>query len=185
LAFSAIDNQDKVGALLFSDRPELFIPPKKGLQHSLRILRELLQVQPNNRGTDLAGALHYVRNVMRQHSVCFVLSDFLATGYESPLRVLAKRHDCVGIHVWDVRETVLPDVGLLQVLDAETGQSSWQDTTDPDFRRSYARHFAANLQEARRIFHQAGADFLSISTQEPYATALLHFFERRSRILSH
>ena len=185
LAFSAIDNQDKVGALLFSDRPELFIPPKKGLQHTLRILRELLHVKPNNRGTDLAGAMHYVRNVLRQHSVCFVLSDFLAQNYESPLRVLARRHDCVGIHVWDPGESKLPDVGLLHVLDAETGQSSWQDTTDPDFRRSYAQHFASNLANARRLFHQAGADFLSISTQEPYATALLHFFERRSRIISH
>ena len=185
MAFSAIDNQDKVGALLFSDRPELFIPPKKGLQHTLRILRELLSVAPNNRGTDLAGALRYVRNVLRQHSVCFVLSDFLATDYEAPLRVLAKRHDCVGIHAWDVRERSLPDVGLLHLLDAEGNQPTWQDTTDPDFRRSYAQHFTANLADARRIFRQAGADFLSISTHESYATALLHFFEQRARSISH
>ena len=185
LAFSAIDNQDKVGALLFSDRPELFIPPKKGLQHTLLILRELLNVSPNNRGTDLAGALRYTRNILRQPSVCFVLSDFLATNYESPLRVLARRHDCVGIHVWDPRESALPDVGLLHTLDAETGQSIWLDTTDPGFRRQYAQRFKAGVQEARRIFQQAGADFLSISTQEPYATALLHFFERRSRVVNH
>ena len=185
LAFSAIDNQDKVGALLFSDRPELFIPPGKGLQHTLRILRELLNVAPNNRGTNLAGALQYTRNLLRQHSVCFVLSDFLATGYESPLRVLAKRHDSVGIHVWDARERELPNIGLLHVLDAETGRSGWRDTTDPDFRRDYTQHYAANLADARRIFQQAGADFLSISTRESYATALLHFFERRARIMAH
>ncbi len=185
LAFSAIDNQDKVGLLLFSDRPELFIPPKKGLQHTLRILRELLNVQPNNRGTDLAGALQFTRNVLRQHSVCFVLSDFLANNYEAPLKVMAKRHDCVGIHVWDVRERELPDVGLLQMLDAETGESIWRDTTDPDFRKQYHRHFMENLDNARRIFRQAGADFLSISTHESYATALLHFFEKRARLISH
>ncbi len=185
LAFSAIDNQDKVGALLFSDRTELFIPPKKGLQHTLRILRELLNIAPNNRGTDLAGALQYTRNVLRQHSVCFVLSDFLATGYEAPLRVLARRHDCVGIHVWDMRERELPDVGLVHMLDAETGERVWRDTTDPDFRRHYAQHFVESLDNARRIFRQAGADFLIISTHESYATALFHFFERRARLIAH
>ena len=185
LAFSAIDNQNKVGALLFSDRPELFIPPRKGLQHTLRILRELLNVAPNNRGTDLAGALQYTRNLLRQHSVCFVLSDFLAVGYESPLRVMARRHDCVGIHVWDARERALPNVGLLHMLDAESGKPTWRDTTDPDFRRNYTQYFTANLAEARRIFQQAGADFLSISTQDSYSTALLHFFERRARIITH
>ena len=185
LAFSAIDNQDKVGALLFSDRPELFIPPKKGLQHTLRILRELLNATPGNRGTNLAGALQFTRNVLRQHSVCFVLSDFLATGYEAPLKVLARRHDCVGIHAWDVRERELPNVGLLHLLDAETGEPTWRDTTDPDFRRSYAQRFTENLDTTRRIFRQAGADFLSISTHEPYATALLHFFARRARLIGH
>lgn len=185
LAFSAIDNQDKVGAVLFSDRVEQFIPPKKGLSHTLRILRELLNTKPNNRGTDLAGALQFTRNVLRQHSVCFILSDFLANNYESPLRVMAKRHDCVGIQVWDVRERELPDVGLLQMLDAETGESVWRDTTDPDFRKQYTQHFIENLDNARRIFRQAGADFLSISTHESYATALLHFFEKRARLISH
>ncbi|MEO6759170.1 MAG: DUF58 domain-containing protein, partial [Saprospiraceae bacterium] len=131
--------------------------------------------------TDLAGALRYMRNVQRQHSVCFILSDFMATGYEAPLRVLAKRHDCVGIHAWDIRERTLPDVGLLHLVDSETGQSGWWDTTDPDFRRKFTRHFTANLAEARRIFQQAGADFLSISTQEPYSNALLRFFEQRAR----
>ncbi|MEO6039736.1 MAG: DUF58 domain-containing protein [Saprospiraceae bacterium] len=185
LAFSAIDNQDKVGALLFSDRPELFIPPKKGLSHTLRILRELLNVTPGNRGTDLAGALRYTRNVLRQHSVCFVLSDFMAQAYEAPLRVLAKRHDCVGIHAWDIRERSMPDLGLLHLLDAESDQPVWRDTTEPDFRRHYAHRFTANLADARRIFRQAGADFLSISTHESYATALLHFFEQRARTINH
>jgi len=185
LAFSALDNQDKVGAVLFSDHIDLFIPPKKGLQNMLRILRELLNVKPNNRGTDLAKALQFTRNILRQHSVCFILSDFLANNYESPLRVMGKRHDCVGIHVWDIRERELPDVGLVQMLDAETGESVWRDTTEPDFRKQYTRHFLENTDHARRTFRQAGADFLSIATHESYATALLHFFEQRAWLISH
>lgn len=185
LAFSAIENNDKVGILLFSDRTELFIPPKKGRQHILRMIRELLNVQPNGHGTDLAAALQFTRNVLKQRSVCFVLSDFIAQEYEAPLRVLAKRHDCIGIHCWDARERDLPDVGLLRLRDAETGQETWVDTTDPDLRRRYHERFEQQRAGTQSMFRRAGADFLSVETVESYTQALLRFFEMRGKMAAH
>ena len=179
LAFSAIANNDKVGVMLFSDRIELFIPPKKGKQHILRIIREILTAKPRGRGTDLAGALRFIHNVLKKRSVCFLLSDFLARDYAKPLRVLARRHDCVGIHCWDERERALPDVGLLHLADAETGREAWVDTTDPALRRHYTARFLENLDATRAVFRQAGADFLSLPTREPYVKALMQFFEKR------
>lgn len=181
LAFSALENNDKVGLLFFSDRPELFLAPQKGRQHALRIIRELLNFEPSGQKTDLARALQFTRNVLKKRSVCFLLSDFLANDYGKALRVLSRRHDCVGLHCWDARERSLPDLGLLNVTDAETGQSSWVDTTDPDWRRRYTARFLENLAAARYNFQQAGADFLSLPTHEPYIQPLLHFFEQRTR----
>ncbi len=185
LAFSADSNNDKVGLLLFSDEVELYIAPKKGRQQVLRIIRELLNVQPSERGTDLAGALQYVRNVLKKRSVCFVLSDFWSHDYETALRVLARRHDCIGIHAWDPRERKLPDVGLLHVRDAESGKMVWLDTTDPTLRTYYTERFDDNREHAARAFRRAGADFLSLQTTDNYASALLHFFEKRARIGTH
>lgn len=185
LAFSAIANNDKVGILLFSDRVELFIPPKKGRQHTLRIIRELLNIVPAGKGTDLAGALQYARSVLRKRSVCFILSDFIADQYEAPLRIFSRRHDCVGLHCWDPRERHLPDVGLLRVADAEAGAMTWIDTTDPDFRRQYTRRFEKRLALTEELFRRAGADFLSIPTTDSYVQALLRFFEQRAKTVVH
>lgn len=181
LAFSAIENNDKVGLLLFSDRVECFLPPQKGREHILRIIRELLNVQPSERGTQFAEPMQFIRNVLHQRSVCFVLSDFIASDYETPLKILAKRHDCIGIHCWDKRERQLPDVGLLQVRDIETGAQVWMDTTDPDMRRQYEKHFDDRTNKAKNLLMRAGADFLSIETTQSYTKALLHFFETRRR----
>lgn len=181
LAFSADANNDKVGLLLFSDQPELYIAPKKGRQHTLRIIRELLNVQLNERGTDLSAAIQFTRNVLKKKSVCFILSDFWATGYDVSLRTLARRHDCVGIHCWDERERNLPDVGLLQTRGAESGALTWLDTADPQLRRAYTKRFDENRAYATTAFRQAGADFLSLQTAESYASALLHFFEKRAK----
>jgi uncharacterized protein (DUF58 family) len=158
----------------------MFIPPNKGRQHILRLIRELVNINPNDRSTNLAGALQYLRHMLKKRSVCFVLSDFMAPDYAAPLRVLAKRHDCVGIHCWDLRERDLPDVALLHMKDAETGQTAWVDTTHPDFRRDYRRQFDARLERTRQVFRQAGADFLSMQTTEPYVQTLLRFFEQRT-----
>ncbi|HAD14063.1 MAG TPA: DUF58 domain-containing protein [Saprospirales bacterium] len=181
LAFSADSNNDKVGLLLFSDQPELYIPPKKGRQHTLRIIRELLNVQPAERGTDLGAAVQFIRNVLKKISVCFLLSDFQATGYDVVLRTLAQKHDCVGIHCWDDRERELPNVGMLHTRDAETGQMTWLDTSNPAFRAAWTQKFDANKTAAMAAFRSAGADFLSLQTSASYASALLHFFEKRAK----
>jgi uncharacterized protein (DUF58 family) len=180
LAFSAISNNDKVGLLLFSDKPELFIAPKKGRQHILRIIRELVNVQPSDKGTDLAAALQYTRNVMKKRTVCFVLSDFQAQNYEAPLRILARRHDFIGLQCWDPRERVLPNVGLLHVKDPESVASRWIDTSDSAMRQGYTQRFDQHQAQTAALFRRAGADFLSVQTTDSYANALLRFFEQRS-----
>ncbi len=180
LAFSALENNDKVGVLFFSDRPELFLAPQKGRQHALRIIRELLNYEPSGHRTDLAMALQFTRNVLKKRSVCFLLSDFLADNYAKALRVLARRHDCVGLHCWDERERSMPNLGLIRLSDAETGRTGWVDTTDPDWRRQYTAGFLEKLAETRGIFQQAGADLLSLPTHQPYVQTLLHFFEQRA-----
>lgn len=181
LAFSAISNNDKVGLLLFSDRTELFIQPKKGRQHILRIIRELVNAEPTGRGTDLSAALLHLNNMLKKRSVCFLLSDFLAKDYDTPLRVVARRHDLVGIHFFDKLEKELPPVGLLHFADAETGERRWVDTSDSNFRKNYRQKFEANLQQAKSAFLRSGADFLSLSTSEAYVKVLLNFFSRRGK----
>ncbi|MBL7782678.1 MAG: DUF58 domain-containing protein [Saprospiraceae bacterium] len=185
LAFSAIANNDKVGVMLFSDHTELFIPPQKGKQHILRIIREILTAKPTGRGTDIAGALQFVHNALKKRCVCFVLSDFLDDKYERALGILARQHDCIGIHCWDALERDLPDVGILRVADAETGQQTWVDTTSIRLRRQYAQTFEAHLEATRNLFRRVGADFLSLRTDQPYVQALLQFFNRRSRTVAH
>jgi uncharacterized protein (DUF58 family) len=185
LAFSAIANNDKVGVMLFSDHTELFIPPQKGKQHILRIIREILTAKPTGRGTDIAGALKFVQNALKKRCVCFVLSDFLDEKYERALGILARQHDCIGIHCWDALERDLPDVGVLRVADAETGKQIWVDTTSIRLRRQYAQTFEAHLNATQEMFRRAGADFLSLRTDQPYVQALLQFFSRRSRIVAH
>ena len=185
LAFSAIDNNDKVGVLLFSDRIELYIPPKKGRQHILRIIREVLTIQPVGRKTDMNKALRYLHNGLKKRCVCFVLSDFLAEGYEESLRVLARQHDCIGIHCWDPLERDLPDVGVLRVADAETGEQIWVDTTSDRLRWQYGHSFEQHRANTQQMFRKAGADFLRIGTHEAYTRALLQFFTRRSKIIAH
>ncbi len=180
LAFSAISNNDKVGLLLFSDKPELFIAPKKGRQHILRIIRELVNVRPSDKGTDLAAALQYTRNVMKKRTVCFVLSDFQAENYEAPLRILARRHDFIGLQCWDPRERVLPNVGLLHVKDPESVASRWIDTSNPAIRQGYTQRFDQHQAQTAALFRRAGADFLSVQTTDSYVNALLRFFEQRS-----
>jgi uncharacterized protein (DUF58 family) len=180
LAFAANSNNDKVGLLLFSDQVEFFIFPKKGRQHTLRMIRELLNQQPSERKTDMGAALETAHNLLKKRSICFLMSDFMTSAYETPLRVLARRHDCVGLHCWDPRERELPDVGLLPVRDAESGHTEWIDTTDPDMRRRYKKRFEENLAKTKNTFLRAGADFLSLQTTEAYINTLLQFFERRA-----
>ncbi|MEO0775279.1 MAG: DUF58 domain-containing protein, partial [Bacteroidota bacterium] len=180
LAFSAINNNDKVGVLFFTDRMEKFIPPKKGKQHILRIIRELLNFEPVGRGTEVGQALEYLNNLIKKRSIAFVLSDFLTAGYETPLRIAARRHDIIGVHLFDPREAELPNVGLIRALDAETGTEQWIDTSVASVRRRYADYFQQNLRYFRSAFLKSGADTVSIRTDQSYVNALLQFFKKRS-----
>jgi uncharacterized protein (DUF58 family) len=181
LAFSAIANNDKVGVLLFSDQIELYIPPKKGKTHILRIIREILTTKPKGNGTDMNKALQFVNNILKKRSVCFVLSDFIDENYNDALRIIARRHDLIGIHCWDLLERELPDVGVLRVTDAESNKQVWVDTTGSALRRQYRESFEAHVADTKNLFRQVGADFLTLGTHEPYVQALLKFFSQRSQ----
>lgn len=179
LAFSALSNNDKVGLLLFSDRVEFFMPPKKGRQHILRIIRELVNAAPEGHTTELGGALEYLQNVLKKRSILFILSDFMAKNWETPLKSLARRHDVIGLHIADPLETALPDVGLMYTIDPETRQKRWIDTSHSAVRESYAKWHRQNFEAFKNTFLRSGADVLSIKTVDSYVKALLAFFEKR------
>lgn len=182
IAFSAITNNDKVGVILFSDRIERFIPPKKGKQHILRIIRELLDIVPIGTGTDIGGALRYFNNVIKKRSICFVLSDFMTKGYEDALRIAKRRHDIIGIQMTDPREAELPNIGLVRAMDSESGEIRWIDTASRKVRERYAQWYQDNYQHFRNSFLRSGADMISIMTTEPYVNALMQFFQKRANI---
>ncbi|MEL6627073.1 MAG: DUF58 domain-containing protein [Bacteroidota bacterium] len=182
LAFSAINNNDKVGMILFSDQSETFIPPKKGRNHILRLIRDLVDTEPQGKGTDLGKVLRHLTNVLKKRSIVFVLSDFMNTGedYQDALSIARRRHDVVGVHLYDDREVELPNMGLVRVLDAESGQSSWIDTANKQTRIAYGKWYHENLRNTKQMFIKSGADFLSINTKSSYVQALLGLFNRRA-----
>jgi uncharacterized protein (DUF58 family) len=178
LAFSAVANHDRVGAVLFTDRIEQYVPPARGRDHALRIVRDLLALEPKGRGTDLAAALQFARRVMRRRGIVAVLSDFQAEGYERALGILRRRHDVVALHLHDPREVEVPDVGMVWVEDPETGERMVADTSDPAVRR-YLR--GPGSHRARETFRRTNVDVLSLSTAEPYEKALTGFFKSREK----
>ncbi len=181
LAYAAIQNNDRVGLLMFTDQIEKFIPPKKGRTHILRVIREVLYNQPGHTGTDLTQALEYLNRLLTRRSIVFILSDFLTEDYMKPLRVASKRHDVVAVTITDPRELSLPGVGLIELEDAETGEEVLVDTGDADWRRQYAEYNEA-LREARdQQFRVTGVDAIHIRTDEPYIDPLLQFFKLRER----
>ena len=181
LAFAAIQNNDRVGLLMFTDQIEKFIPPKKGRTHILRVIREVLYNQPGHTGTDLTQALEYLNRLLTRRSIVFILSDFLTENYMKPLRVASKRHDVVAVTITDPRELSLPGVGLIELQDAETGEEVLVDTGDAGWRRQYAEYNEA-LREARdQQFRVTGVDAIHIRTDEPYIDPLLQFFKLRER----
>ncbi|HPG07671.1 MAG TPA: DUF58 domain-containing protein [Saprospiraceae bacterium] len=180
LAFSAIQNNDKVGLILFSDRIELYIPPKKGKSHILRIIRELLYFEPKQVGTDLKVALEFLNNVLKKKSIAFLISDFLTDSYTQPVRVVAKRHDLIGMCIFDPREETLPAVGMLRVADPETGEIRLLDTSDARIRQAYEERFLTYRVEAKRVFTRSGADMMQVRTDESYVRTLMRFFKKRS-----
>lgn len=181
LSFSAINNNDKVGVVFFSDQVEKFIPPKKGKQHILRIIRELLDFKPESKHTNIALALEYFNNVVKKRCICFMLSDFIAEGYETALRIAARRHDVIGMHIFDPKEKELPNVGLIRVTDAETGQLHFLDTSSSRVREAQKEWFEKNHNYFKSAFAKSGADLISLPTNAPYTSPLLNFFKKRSK----
>jgi uncharacterized protein (DUF58 family) len=181
LAFSAIRNNDKVGAIIFTDRIELYIPPKKGKKHVLRVIREMLFFRPEGRGTDVGAALEYLSRVVRRKAVVFLLSDFVSADYTRPLRVANRRHDLVAIPNTDPAEDDLPAVGLLHLTDAETGQSMLVDSSDRAVRETFAQERRGFRESRERVFRRYRVDTIDVRTDRPYADALVKFFRRRER----
>ena len=181
LAFSAITNNDKVGLIIFSDRIEKFVPPRKGRRHVLRVLRELLYFRPEGRGTDIAGALEYLARGVRRRAVVFVVSDFFATGYQRALAVAGRRHDTIVIRMGDPRERELPTVGYIELEDAETGEQLTVNVSDPSFREAFTREMIDTRTALEREFRKTGVDVVEISADRPYADRLMRFFRQRAK----
>lgn len=179
LAFSAINNNDKVGVIFFSDIVEKFIPPKKGKTHILRIISEIYDFHPKSNGTNITEALKYFNNVVKKKSIAFLVSDFMSSGYKDALSIASRKHDLIGLHIYDQREAQLPDVGLMKVVDAETGREVWVDTSNKQLRDTYAKNFAINLKNTKELFGKSGAQLESIKTEDNYVIALMNMFRKR------
>ncbi len=181
LAFSAIENNDKAGVIFFSNKIELFIPPKKGKTHILRIIRELINFQPTGTQTDIGGALRYLNNMIKKKSICFVISDFIGMGYEDALKVASKKHDLAALRIMDSREAVMPDVGLVRFIDAETGEVSLMDTSNANLRRDYNLWWKQTDRRVNDLLNRSGVDHTLLLTDQPYVQPLLNLFKRRER----
>ncbi|MGN6249010.1 MAG: DUF58 domain-containing protein [Ginsengibacter sp.] len=181
LTFSAINNNDKVGVIFFSDKVEQYIPPKKGKDHALYIVRELLTARPKNAGTNIREALNFFSRANRQKSIAFIMSDFIDENYEHALRVLGKRHDVIGLKVYDKMDSQLPDIGMVKVQDLETGKAEWLNTSDSMVRYKYHQNFIDQSAATKTIFKKSGAQLLHIRTDEDYVKILQQFFTRRKK----
>jgi uncharacterized protein (DUF58 family) len=181
LAFSAIKNNDKVGLIIFSDRVEKFVPPRKGRRHVLRVLRELLYFEPEGHQTNIAEALEYLTRVVPRRAVVFLVSDFLATGYEKALAVAGRRHDVVAIRIGDQRERELPRIGLMEFEDPESGEHVLVNTSDRQFREAFQHHRAGLESELQRVLRRTKVDAINIETDHDYVDPLMRFFRERAR----
>ncbi len=181
LSFSAISNNDKIGVILFSDRIEKFIPPKKGRQHTLRIIRELIDFKPNNKGTDIGHALKYFTNVVKKRSTAFLLSDMIdSNNYEDALKITAQKHDLITLRVYDQRERELPDVGLINMKDAETNDALIVDSSNRTIRKKYHDYFLDKEKQTITMLNKHGIDNIAISTDEDYVKPLMKLFKKRA-----
>ena len=180
LAFSATQNNDKIGLLLFSDQIELFIPPKKGKSHVLRIIRELIEFESKSKKTDLSQALKYLSSVLKKKAIVFLISDFMVKDYEHTLKIASKRHDVTGIRVFDQREESIPNIGVVNMLDAETGETLLVDTTSSKVRMDYEKYYRENVNYFKDIFSKCGAGTISSRVDESYVTKLLGYFKARN-----
>ncbi len=183
LAFSAIKNNDKVGLIIFTDTVEMYIPPKKGASHVLRVIRDLLAFTPRQTQTNITEGLDYLGRVTNKRSVVFLVSDFIGTGYEQPMRMLGKRHDLIAVSISDPREYRLPNAGLMEWEDAETGQRVLIDTSSPAVRKRYEQLGHERAQRLRDMFTSMGVDHIDIRTDRDHVKDVLLFFRGRERRL--
>ncbi len=185
LAFSASQNNDKIGCIFFSDRVEKFIPPKKGRAHVLMIIRELIDFKPSDLGTSVGEGLRYLTNILKKRSTAFVLSDFMdvdergTARFEEAMKIASGKHDLVGIRIYDRREVELPDVGVMELQDAETGQRVWIDSSSAAVRQAYARHWTRTQEIIDRTLNRCRVDNVMIATGEDYVASLMKLFKRR------
>lgn len=180
LAFSVVNNGDKIGAILYSNKIEKYIPPKKGKQQALFILRTMLSLEATAQGTALSTALRYFNNTTRQKSIAFILSDFIDDGYKDLLRIAAKKHDVIGLKIYDKMDQLLPNVGMLRIQDAESGKEKWIDTGSKLVRHNYEKEFFRITDFSNDVFKKSGADLLHLRTDEDYVKVLQRFFISRS-----
>ena len=179
LSFSAINNNDKIGVILFSDKIEKFIPPQKGRKHILRIIKELLDFEPESNKTDISGALEFLTNAIKKRSIGFVISDFIDTDFKTALTIANRKHDIVGLRVYDKREAEIQNMGLVKMLDAETGEYNWVDTSSKKVRSSYAEWWHNHTAVLEKTFKHSGVDFTSVSTGEDYVKPLISLLKNR------
>ena len=181
LAFSTIQNDDKIGVIFFSDRIEKFIPPKKGRKHVLYIIRELIDFTPENRGTDLSQALQYMTNAIKKRCTAFLISDFIAPDdYSNALTIANRQHDIVAVQVYDKREAELPDAGLVRLLDAERGSDMWVDTSSRRVREQYAAWWNERQHRMEEMLRKSRVDVATVATDDDFVVALMNLFKRRS-----
>jgi uncharacterized protein (DUF58 family) len=181
LAFSAIKNNDKVGLIAFTDTVEMFIPPKKGSTHVLRLIREILSFSPERGGTNIAASLHFFGRISHKRSVAFLVSDFIDQDFFSPMRIIARRHDLIAVSITDPREQELPDAGLIEFADAETGKRLMIDSSSPEVRRAFAASAASRLNDLAGQFAAMGVDHIPLQTTHDYVLDLVRFFRMRER----
>ena len=180
LAFSAIQNNDKIGVIFFSDHIEKFIPPKKGRKHILYIIRELITFTPQNRETDISEALRYLTSAIKKRCTAFVISDFMDEGYEDALKIANQKHDLVALRVYDPRETELPDIGFVKLKDAESGEYYWANTASSKTREAYKQWWQQNEEKLKTAFSKSGVDNIAVPTNEDYVKALISLFKKRA-----
>lgn len=179
MAFSATQNNDKIGLILFSDEIELYIPPKKGRSHVLRIIRELIEFEPKSRKTDIAHALKFLSGTQKKKAIVFVISDFMSEDYEQTLKIASKKHDITGIRVYDIREEKMPNLGMVSMLDAETGEIQLIDTSSKTVRMNYEKQYHDKVNYFKETFRKSGSGIVNTKVDESYVTKLLGYFKSR------
>lgn len=181
LSFSAINNNDKIGVLFFSDKIEKFIPPKKGKSHILRIIRELITFKSESKKTNIEVALKYFNNVIKKRAVCFILSDFMDTNFDKSLKIARNKHDIIALRIHDEREETLPNVGLIKVEDAESGQTRWMDSSNKQVRTNYNNNYREFEKDLKQTLQSSGVDHIDIKTGKDYIKPLMSFFKNRGK----